>query len=174
MLYHAQNAIGIARTANADQYAPNTFAKAEQLLAQAQQLAATKIDRSRVVEIAREAAETAEDARVIAEKHYQDEKVAKVQAESAQAQQAIARAEANAQAAKAQAEAAQTQLDADHARRVNAQKGRRLPRASGPRKRKQKSVLPGPRLLLPPHHERMHPARLRCGCSCWQNNSTVL
>jgi len=32
-LYEAQNAAGIARVANAEQYAPQTFAKAQELLA---------------------------------------------------------------------------------------------------------------------------------------------
>ena len=37
-LYQAQNAVGIARAGYAEDYAPNTFAKAQQLLTEAQQL----------------------------------------------------------------------------------------------------------------------------------------
>lgn len=120
-LYQAQNAVGIAQAAEAEQYAPNTFAKARQLLQQAQQLEASKAERNRVVETAREASETAEDARVIAEKRRQDEKIAAAQADAAQAQQAIAHAEAEAQKAKAQAEAAQAEVDAERAARQRAE-----------------------------------------------------
>ena len=81
-LYQAQNALAIAQNAHADQYAPNTFAKAQQLLTNAEQLNANKsADNSRVVESAREAAQTAEDARVIAEQHKQEEKIAAANAQ---------------------------------------------------------------------------------------------
>ena len=75
-LYEAQNATGIARAANAEQYAPQTFEKAQDLLAEAQRLEDSKAASSLVVQAAREAAQTAEDARVIAEKRRQEEKVA--------------------------------------------------------------------------------------------------
>jgi outer membrane protein OmpA-like peptidoglycan-associated protein len=120
-LYQAQNAVAIARNAGAEQYAPNTFAKAQQLLSQAQQLKAGKKDPASVVENAREAAETAEDARVIAARHQQDEKIARAQAGAAQAQQAIAQAESAARTAKADAEAAQAQLDAERGARQRAE-----------------------------------------------------
>jgi flagellar motor protein MotB len=120
-LYQAQNAIGIARAANADRYAPNTFAKAQQLLAEAQQIEAGKKDTGRVVESAREAAEAAEDARVIALKHQQDETVTRAQAEVAQARSAVAQAESAAQKARADADAAQGQADAERAARERAE-----------------------------------------------------
>jgi len=127
-LYQAENAIGIARNAGAERYAPNTFAKAQQLLNQAQQLEAGKKDPGRVVEDAREAAEAAEDARVIAVKHQQDEKIARAQADAEKAQQAIAQAEsaariarADAEAAQARAEAAQAQVDAERGARQRAE-----------------------------------------------------
>jgi outer membrane protein OmpA-like peptidoglycan-associated protein len=120
-LYQAQNAVGIARAASADRYAPNTLAKAQQLFDQAQHLEAAKADRSRVVEAAREAAETAEDARVIAEKRQQEEKIAQAQAEAAQARQAISQAEFEAQRARAEADAAQAQVDAERAARQRAE-----------------------------------------------------
>jgi outer membrane protein OmpA-like peptidoglycan-associated protein len=120
-LYQAQNAIGIARNAGADRYAPNTFAKAQQLLAEAQQLEAGKKDSSRVVETAREAAETAEDSRVIAVKHAQDEKIAAAQMAIARANAAAAQAELEAQKARADAEAAQAQADAERTARQKAE-----------------------------------------------------
>src|SRR5262249_43955808 len=63
-VYQAQNAIGIAGAANAAKYAPGTFERAQQLLTEAQQLQTTKGEFRRVVERAREAAQTAEDARL--------------------------------------------------------------------------------------------------------------
>jgi outer membrane protein OmpA-like peptidoglycan-associated protein len=120
-LYQAQNAIGIARAANAEQYAPNTFAKAQQLLTEAQQIEAGKKDSSRVVETAREAAETAEDARVIAIKHQQEDQIAKAQVDAAQARRAAVIAEQDALKARADADAAQAQADAERAARQHAE-----------------------------------------------------
>jgi outer membrane protein OmpA-like peptidoglycan-associated protein len=124
-LYQAQNAVGIARAGYAEDYAPNTFAKAQQLLTEAQQLERSKADSKRVVQIAREAAEAAEDARVIAERRQQDEKLVKAQAEASRAQQARVQAEAEAQQAKIEAEAARARADAERAarQRVEAEAG---------------------------------------------------
>ncbi len=106
-LYQAQNAVAIARNGHADQYAPDTFAKAQQLLTEAEQLNANKsIDSHRVVESAREAAQTAEDARLIAERHLQDAKVADANAKVLAAQQAKTQAEAEARKARGDADAA--------------------------------------------------------------------
>jgi hypothetical protein len=65
-IYEAQNALGIAQAANAQQYAPQTFAKAQQLYDAAQQLETSKAPSSLIVQDAREAVQTAEDARMIA------------------------------------------------------------------------------------------------------------
>jgi len=120
-LYQAQNAVGIARAGYAEDYAPNTFAKAQQLLTEAQQLERSKADSKRVVQIAREAAEAAEDARVIAERRQQDEKLVKAQAEASRAQQARVQAEAEAHQAKIEAEAARARADAERAARQRAE-----------------------------------------------------
>src|SRR6185295_9979627 len=48
-LYQARNAIGIARSVYAEQYAPNTLAKAQQLADEAERLHRTKGNTSRVV-----------------------------------------------------------------------------------------------------------------------------
>jgi hypothetical protein len=68
-LYQAQNALQIARAQGADRYAPDTLRKAEQLYDQAHRDRAAGTESKRVVMIAREAAQTAEDARAIAMKH---------------------------------------------------------------------------------------------------------
>ena len=64
-IYQAQNAVQIARAQGADKYAADTLAKAEHLLAEARQMEERHAGRSSVVTLAREAAQTAEDARAI-------------------------------------------------------------------------------------------------------------
>jgi flagellar motor protein MotB len=120
-LYQAQNAVGIARTANAEQYAPNTLAKAQQLLDQAQQLQHSKADRHRVIQSARQAAETAEDARLIAEQRKQEDVVSNARAEVSRAQQETARADEEARSAKSQAQIAQAQAEAERLARQRAE-----------------------------------------------------
>jgi flagellar motor protein MotB len=120
-IYQAQNAMGIARSANAERYAPNTLAKAQLLLTEAQQLHASKADRARVIQSARQAAETAEDARLIAEKQKQEDTVANAHAEVSRAQQETARAENDAQLARSQAQASQAQADAERSARQRAE-----------------------------------------------------
>ncbi len=113
-LYEAQNAVGIARAAGADRYAPDILAKAEGELEQARQMKMMKAPTSNVVETARESAQTAEDARVLTERRITDSKVAAAQNQVSQAQQMQANAQN--QVAQAQAEARQARLDAEAAR----------------------------------------------------------
>ena len=110
-LYEAQNAVGFARSANADKYAADTLAKAEQELKEAQRLQSSKGDSSKIVQIAREAAQTAEDARVIAERRTQADQLTAAQNELQQARQAKEQAEAAAQQARADAEAAREEAE---------------------------------------------------------------
>jgi outer membrane protein OmpA-like peptidoglycan-associated protein len=120
-LYQAQNAVGIASSAHAAQYAPNTFAKAQQLLAEAQQLNDHKGDNARIVETAREASQAAEDARLISVRRRQEDQIANAQSQVAAARQAQARAEQDAQRLRADAQAAQAQADAERAERQQAE-----------------------------------------------------
>jgi outer membrane protein OmpA-like peptidoglycan-associated protein len=120
-IYQAQNAVGIARAANAERYAPNTLAKAQQLFDEAQQLQHSKADRHRVIQSARQSAEVAEDARLIAERRKQEDAVSNAQAEVSRAQQATAQAEDEARLAKSQAQSAQAQADAERAARERAE-----------------------------------------------------
>jgi len=120
-VYQAQNAIGIAQAANAEQYAPNTLAKAQQELSEAQRLQSTKGNTSLIVQSARAAAQTAEDARVIAERRKQDDQLATAQQQVTQAQQAKAQAEADAQQARLDADAARAQADSERSARVQAE-----------------------------------------------------
>jgi len=120
-LYQAQNAIGIAEAASAQQYAPNTLIKARELVDEARRLQDTRAGSKLVVQSAREAAQTAEDARVIAVRRQQDEKLAKAQLEASSAQQARVQADADAQQARSDADAARSQAEAERAARQRAE-----------------------------------------------------
>ena len=65
-LYQARNAIQIAQAEGVDSYAHDTLQRAESLAQQAQQIPDRKANRDRIVMLARQAAQTAEDARTIA------------------------------------------------------------------------------------------------------------
>jgi hypothetical protein len=67
-LYQAQNALQIARAAGAEQFAGGTIHRADELYQQALRLKKRKSDGKQVVTIARQAVQTAEDARIIAVK----------------------------------------------------------------------------------------------------------
>jgi outer membrane protein OmpA-like peptidoglycan-associated protein len=107
-LYEAQNAVQIAQSAEADRYAADTFGKAQDQLRQAQAALDNKGGMTRVVTLARQAAKTAEDARILAIQRKQGD-------ELAQAQDQAARAEAKRAEAEAAAQTAQTQAAAEHA-----------------------------------------------------------
>jgi hypothetical protein len=70
-LYEARNAVQIARWAGAESNASNSFSKAEKLLQQAEDYQSGKSGSKPVAMIAREAVQTAEDARVISIKKMQ-------------------------------------------------------------------------------------------------------
>jgi len=120
-VYQAQNAVQIASSAGADQYAADTFKKAQALLSDAQSLESRRAGRSNVVTVARQAAQTAEDARAIALKRKQDEEIAQAHERAARAEAARAAAEAAAQQARAQASADRVQLDDERAARERAE-----------------------------------------------------
>ncbi|MBI3759546.1 MAG: OmpA family protein, partial [Deltaproteobacteria bacterium] len=72
-LYEARNAVQIARAVGADRFATETFQKAEKSLAQAEAYQARNAGKKPVTMTAREAVQTAEDARAIAVKRQEDE-----------------------------------------------------------------------------------------------------
>jgi flagellar motor protein MotB len=120
-VYQAQNAVQIAESKSAAQYAPDIFAKARQQYEAARNLQENKGDWNLVVTAAHQAAQTAEDARLVAEKNQQEaelaqakqqaeaerqmrlETQARLDRETAARQQAEAQADANAQAAESAA-----------------------------------------------------------------------
>jgi len=124
-LYQAQNAVQIAQSQLADRYAEETFTKAQDLLRQAQEMQARKADRSTVISTARQAAQTAEDARAIATTRRRD-------AELAAAQQTAKEAQANAAAAQRSAEQARIEASADRARVTEDREARAVETAPQP------------------------------------------
>jgi outer membrane protein OmpA-like peptidoglycan-associated protein len=105
-LYEARNAVRIARMAKADKYAVSSFERAAGLLKQAEQMAAAKkIDKKTLVMNARQAVQTAEDARAISLRRQDEERLADERAAAAD-REAKARAETETQTrARLQAEA---------------------------------------------------------------------
>ena len=110
-LYEARNAIQIARTSGADRYAKETFEKAEASLKQAEAYRARNAGSKPVTMSARQAVQTAEDARAIAVKRQDDDLLAAER-------QAAADREARAReaAASAQSETARIAREAASAR----------------------------------------------------------
>jgi flagellar motor protein MotB len=120
-VYQAQNAVQIAGAMGAAQYAADTFARAQQLLRTAQKLQAGNSDKGQVIATAREAAQTAEDARGITLKRQQDAEVADAKAEAEKQRQLRERAEAEARNAQVQASADRAMLDQERNARQQAE-----------------------------------------------------
>jgi outer membrane protein OmpA-like peptidoglycan-associated protein len=121
-LFEARNAVRIARNALADTYAASTMARAKEQLKQADDAYASRRDKKTVTTAARNAVETAEEARVIAvqKKAEEDAQLAQdAERKAAAAREAKARADAEAEAlrrqeadqARAQAEAAKADAE---------------------------------------------------------------
>jgi flagellar motor protein MotB len=116
-IYQAQNAVQIARAQGADRYARETLAKAESLLAEARQMEERHAGGSTVVTLARQAAQTAEDARAVTIQQKQVAQVAEVRAALAQERERREAAERAAHDAAAQASEERTKLAEEHAQR---------------------------------------------------------
>jgi outer membrane protein OmpA-like peptidoglycan-associated protein len=127
-IYEARNAVQIAQSSGADKYAADSFQKAQTTLQQAETYLKHK-QRKPAIMIARETAQTAEDARVIAVKRQQEEALQK-EREASAAREAEAKRQADdqqrrreqaeadrkaAEAHRAQAEAAKATAEAEKA-----------------------------------------------------------
>src|SRR3981081_1185558 len=113
-LYEARHAVKIARWTGADRYAADTLKKAEVSLLNAEQGLTGKVGRKTVSQNSRDAAQNAEDARLITIRKMEEEYVANEKAAADRRE-----SEANAQAAQAQAERAaaeRAKAQADRAR----------------------------------------------------------
>ncbi|HZU27885.1 MAG TPA: OmpA family protein [Bryobacteraceae bacterium] len=105
--YQAQNAIQIALAAGAQQYAPERIDRAQQLLAASERLDSKELSKD-VVATAREAAQVAEDARLIALRRAQEERLARDRREQQELQ---AKAEHDRELADIAAQRAQLQAE---------------------------------------------------------------
>jgi len=119
-LYEARNAVQIARWAGADRYASDSFQKAEQLLKEAEADQARKAGKKPVAMTAREAAQTAEDARIIALKRQEQERLTK-ERQSAEERQARAKAEAEGEARRRVQAEAEQRAEAERRARAEAE-----------------------------------------------------
>ena len=115
-LFEARNAVRIAHVAQADRYAPAILSKAEQQLRHAEEAYRQKQARSSIEAAAREAAETAEESRLMAvQQKAEEEAQAQAAAEKKAAEDRAAKARADAEAqsrARVEAEAARAQAEA--------------------------------------------------------------
>ncbi len=107
-LYEARNAVRIAQWTGADVSAAETFQKASQLLEQAENHKTRKAGSKAIAMAAREAVQTAEDARLITLKHEEEDRLA-------QERSAAADRESQANAATDRANAATDRANADNA-----------------------------------------------------------
>jgi outer membrane protein OmpA-like peptidoglycan-associated protein len=129
--FEARNALRIAQSEGAEQYAPDSYQHAVQLMNNADGDATSKhIDKKPLIAVSREAVQTAEDARAIAVKKMDDVRLANERQDSADAQaKSMAQADeatrrkeqAESDTAKAQAAKAQAESDTLNAQAANTQ-----------------------------------------------------
>ncbi len=96
-LYQARNAVQIARSLHAEDYAAETFGKAAESLARAEDLAKRRASKKDVATLARQAVQVAEDARELSEKRIEQER-AENERRAAAEREAAARAQAEEEA----------------------------------------------------------------------------
>ena len=112
--FEARNAVRIAQSEGAEQYAPDSYQKAVQLMNNTDEYATRKnVPKKPLIAVARETVQTAEDARAIAVKKMDDQRIANDLQNSTDAQaQAQAQADdATRQKQQAQSDAAKAQSD---------------------------------------------------------------
>ena len=118
-LLEARNAVVIAKEAGAQQYAPDSLTKAEDMLQRAEDYYQRHQGVTPIGTAARGATQMAEDARVLTLRRKEQ---AKIDAERRAHEEAQAKAEADAAAAQQRAAQAQAQADEDARRRAEAEK----------------------------------------------------
>lgn len=116
-VYEARNAVDIARSQKAEEYAPDIYSKATSSLQSAESALSSSADKSRVITAARQTIQFAEDARALSAQRQEAERIQKEQDAAAASAAAKAKAEADAEAQR-QAELnaareAQMQAEAD-------------------------------------------------------------
>src|ERR1700739_3562676 len=98
-MYEARNAVDIARSQKAQQYAPEIFSKAESSLQLAENSLASQADKALIITNARQAMQFAEDARALSAERQEAERIQQEKDAAAAAAAAKAKAEADAAAA---------------------------------------------------------------------------
>ena len=97
-MYEARNAVDIAKSQKAEQYAPDVFAKATSSLQQAENALSSNSDKSQIITTARQTIQFAEDARALSAERQEAERIQKEKDAAAAAAAAKAKAEADAEA----------------------------------------------------------------------------
>jgi outer membrane protein OmpA-like peptidoglycan-associated protein len=131
-LLEARNAVRIAKDANAEQYAPDVLTRAETLLNQAEDYYQRKQGTKPIATVAREATQTAEEARLNSlhaaeqakldqERKENQERTTRARAEAEQAQQQAQEAKQQAEQAQQRAEQARQQAEAEAQQRAAAE-----------------------------------------------------
>jgi outer membrane protein OmpA-like peptidoglycan-associated protein len=98
-IYEARNAVDIAKSRGAEQYAPEVFAKAQSSLQMAENALTQDSGKNQMISTARQTIQFAEDARALAVQRETAERIQKEKEEAAAAAAAQAKAAADAQAA---------------------------------------------------------------------------
>jgi len=141
-MYEARNAVDIAKSQGAEKYAPEIFSKATGSLQMAENTLASKVDKSKVITLARQTMQFAEDARALTAERQEAERIqkekdlaaakakeeaeakaaeeAKRQAELTAAKEAQMKAEAEAKQAAEKAKAEVAKEEAERARAATA------------------------------------------------------
>src|SRR5205814_2390412 len=114
-LYEARNALRIAKWQQADQYAPESFGKAQAALNRAEDYQKRK-QKQAVATTAREAVQMSEDARAISVKRQEEERIAKDQREAQEREAAAKEREAAAKTAQEAEAVKRAQAEADSAK----------------------------------------------------------
>jgi outer membrane protein OmpA-like peptidoglycan-associated protein len=115
--FEARNALRIAQSEGAEQFAPDSYGHAVQLMNNADGYAINKhMDRKPLIAVSREAVQTAEDARAIAVKKEDDVRLANERQNSADAQALSQQQADDARRQTGQAQAAKTQAEFDAAK----------------------------------------------------------
>jgi outer membrane protein OmpA-like peptidoglycan-associated protein len=119
-VYEARNAVAIAQSAGADKLAPDAYQKALASLNQAEALLKSKASKKEVIAAARDAVQTAADARMIALKRAADQQAAAERAAQQAATDAANAKQKEEEAARQQAELQKLQAQRDAARETQA------------------------------------------------------
>jgi len=143
-MYQARNAIDIARTSGAGQYAADIFSKAEASLEMAEKALDRKANKRNIISLARQVVQFSEDARTLTVQRQEEEKLAMERQAAEEAKkrareqaelESLRRSKAEADRAKAEAERAQALLEQERAKRLAAEEASRRSQAEAEKQR---------------------------------------